>query len=297
MKAYISEFIGTFILVLFGCGSMVAANFLVGAMGLMLPLGLTTLTTALAFGITMTLMYYTFRKVSGSHFNPAISLAVLMDGGFKHAYDFVGYILAQFLGGTAGACVVWLVTGQNSTLGQTGYDSLSPLYLGMISVIVIELIISFVFVLIYMTVRDNDKLKNHAGFIIGMALSAVYIFGIPFTGGSANPARSFGPAVFALGDSIKQLPIFIVTPLVGAVLAFFVYRLIISDKPFGKTKELSLETEEEEITESLEYDEIETDITTEENDFATEETIIKDEAVVETEAYSNMENLETEEEK
>ena len=158
MKAYISEFIGTFILVLFGCGSMVAANFLVGAMGFMLPLGITTMISAVAFGITMAMMYCIFEKVSGAHLNPAVSVAVLIDGGFEKVSKFIGYIVAQFLGAAIAIGGIWLMTGQTSTLGQTGYDSLSPLYLSIGPVIAVEFVISFIYVLAFMNAKDSAKL-------------------------------------------------------------------------------------------------------------------------------------------
>lgn len=237
MKAYVSEFIGTFILVLFGCGSMVAANFLVGAMGFMLPLGITTMISAVAFGITMAMMYGIFGRVSGCHLNPAVSLAVLIDGGFKKKADFVGYVIAQFLGAAVAVGGIWMMTGQTSTLGQVGYDAASPLYLSMIPVIVVEFIISFVYVLAFVCAKDNIKSIEARGAAIGMALTAIYLFGIPYNGGGANPARSFAPAIYALGDTIKQSPIFIIVPLVAAVLAAVVYKVIIKGEPLMKDKE------------------------------------------------------------
>lgn len=237
MKAYISEFIGTFVLVLFGCGSMVAANFLVGAMGFMLPLGITTLISAVAFGVTMAMLYGIFEKVSGCHLNPAVSFAVLLDGGFDKISRFVGYLVAQFLGAAAAIGGIWLMTGQTSTLGQTGYEALSPLYLGMGPVIAVEFVISFIFVLAFLNAKDSAKTTAGRGAFIGTALTAVYIFGIPFNGGGANPARSFAPAIYALGDAIKQSPIFIVIPLIAAAVAAVVYKSVIKNEPLRKSEE------------------------------------------------------------
>ncbi len=244
MKSYISEFLGTFFLVLFGCGAMVALNFLVGAMS-MLPLGFTTLAVAIAFGTTMTVMYYTFEKNSGSHFNPAVSLAVFLDGGFNRAKDFIIYMIMQFAGAIAAIATIWLVTGQKSTLGQIGYGDASPLYLGTVSVAVVELIASFAFVLIYLAVKENENTKKSAGLLIGLALTAVYAFSIPYTSGGVNPARILAPAVFTLGDTIKQAPILVLVPFLGAALAFLVFRGLISDRPLrNKEKDKNKEPKE-----------------------------------------------------
>lgn len=237
MKAYISEFIGTFILVLFGCGSMVAANFLVGAMGFMLPLGITTMISAVAFGITMAMMYCIFEKVSGAHLNPAVSVAVLIDGGFEKVSKFIGYIVAQFLGAAIAIGGIWLMTGQTSTLGQTGYDSLSPLYLSIGPVIAVEFVISFIYVLAFMNAKDSAKTAAGRGAVIGAALTAIYLFGIPYNGGGANPARSLAPAIYALGDAIEQAPIFIIVPVIAAALAAVVYKSVIKGEKLSKTKE------------------------------------------------------------
>ncbi len=244
MKSYISEFLGTFFLVLFGCGAMVALNFLVGAMSV-LPLGFTTLAVAIAFGTTMTVMYYTFEKNSGSHFNPAVSLAVFLDGGFNRAKDFIIYMIMQFAGAIAAIATIWLVTGQKSTLGQIGYGDASPLYLGTVSVAVVELIASFAFVLIYLAVKENENTKKSAGLLIGLALTAVYAFSIPYTSGGVNPARILAPAVFTLGDTIKQAPILVLVPFLGAALAFLVFRGLISDRPLrNKEKDKNKEPKE-----------------------------------------------------
>ena len=129
------------------------------------------------------------------------------------------------------------MTGQTSTLGQTGYDSLSPLYLSIGPVIAVEFVISFIYVLAFMNAKDSAKTAAGRGAVIGAALTAIYLFGIPYNGGGANPARSLAPAIYALGDAIEQAPIFIIVPVIAAALAAVVYKSVIKGEKLSKTKE------------------------------------------------------------
>lgn len=236
MRKLISEFLGTFVLVALGCGTVVAANSLLTAMGMYIPLAFTTVTIALAFGLTMTAMFYVFQGVSGGHFNPATSVAVFINGGFEKVSTFIFYLIAQFAGGVAGAAAIWLVTGQNTSLGQTGYSDLSTLYIGIIPAIAVELILTFVFVLVFLAANSKEKRGSGTSLVVGLTFALVNLVGLPFTGAGLNPARSFGPAILVLGDTVKQLPVFILAPVVGAILAALVYKTVIDGKPLVKRK-------------------------------------------------------------
>lgn len=225
MKKYIAECIGTFILVLLGCGTAVAANTLVGSMGLTVPLGFTTLCIAVAFGAAMTAVAYAFGSISGGHVNPAVSLGMLVAGRMRLP-DCLGYLVAQFLGGLAGAWVLSILMGSRTSLGQNGYGSSSALGIDMITAMVIECILTFVFVLVVLEVTGKKKYTSVAGLVIGLTLTAIHLFGIPFTGTSVNPARSLGPALLAGGTARAQMPVFIVAPLAGGILAALVYRAL-----------------------------------------------------------------------
>ncbi|MEA4923497.1 MAG: MIP family channel protein [Eubacteriaceae bacterium] len=229
MKKYIAEFIGTLVLVTFGCGAAVAANTLVGSMGLTVPLGFTTLLIAFAFGLSIVAMAYSIGNVSGCHVNPAVSLGMLVAGRMT-VKDFVGYIVAQFAGGAAGAAILWGIFASRESLGQNGYGSNSALGIDMMTALVVEVILTFVFVLAVLGVTSKVENAGVAGIVIGLSLTLVHILGIPFTGTSVNPARSFGPAIFAQGDALSQLPVFIIAPFVGGAIAALVYRFVIADK-------------------------------------------------------------------
>lgn len=229
MKKLIAEFIGTMVLVIFGCGSAVAANTLLGGVNVGIPLAFSTLLIAFAFGLTIVAMAYSIGNVSGCHINPAVSLSMLISGRMP-AKDFIGYIIAQFLGGIAGAGILVALFGSNQALGQNGYGAASALGIDMWQALLIEVILTFVFVIAILGV--TSKIENNAvvGIVIGLTLTLVHILGIPFTGTSVNPARSFGPALLAGGEALSQVWVFIVAPLVGAALAAVVYKLISSAK-------------------------------------------------------------------
>ena len=215
-KKYVAEFIGTFVLVLFACGTAAV-------------LGCSTvdpnaayLMTALAFGLVIVAMAYSIGNVSGCHINPAVSLGMLISGRMKFG-DFCGYVVAQFLGAIAGAATLWGITGNREALGQNG------LYNNNIGIsCLVEVILTCVFVLAILGVTVKEKYGSVAGLVIGLTLTLVHLFGIHFTGTSVNPARSFGPALFVGGDALANVWVFIVAPLVGAALAAFIYMFISS---------------------------------------------------------------------
>lgn len=229
MKKFIAEFIGTMVLVIFGCGSAVAANTLVGNNGAAIPLALSTLLIAFAFGLSIVAMAYSIGNVSGCHINPAVSVAMLISGKMTVS-DFITYIIAQFLGATAGAGILVFMFGSNASLGINGFGANSALGAGMGVAFVVEVILTFVFVMAILGVTSKVENGAVAGLVIGLTLTLVHILGIPFTGTSVNPARSFGPALLAGGEALSQLWVFIAAPIIGAAIAAVVYKFITSEK-------------------------------------------------------------------
>ncbi len=213
MKKYISEFIGTFVLVFFACG--VAA-----VTGCSSEATASYLLTALAFGAVIVAMAYSIGNISGCHINPAVSIAVWLNKGMK-TRDFIGYIIAQFLGAIAGAAVLMALIGTEKGLGANG------LFEGdVLKSLIIEIILTFVFVLAVLGATSKEENGKVAGLVIGGSLTLVHLLGIYFTGTSVNPARSFGPALLLGGEALTNVWVFIVAPLVGGALAALVWRLL-----------------------------------------------------------------------
>ncbi len=213
VRKYVAEFIGAFVLVLFACGTAVVAGCTADA-------NVAYLLTALAFGLVIVAMAYSIGNISGCHINPAVSIALLVSGKMS-VKDFIGYIVAQFAGAIAGAAVLWALVGDNKALGQNGLFK-GDVLLSM----VVEVILTFVFVIAILGVTSKKGFSGIAGIVIGFTLTLVHIFGIYFTGTSVNPARSFGPALFVGGDALSNVWVFIVAPLVGGVLAALVYKFL-----------------------------------------------------------------------
>ncbi len=217
IKKYIAEFIGTFVLVLFACGTA-------AVVGCSAENGTGYLLTALAFGLVIVAMAYSIGNVSGCHINPAVSIAMLVSGKLSIA-DFIGYVIAQFAGATAGAAVLMALVGKESGLGA------NALYNDSIGLsILVEIILTFVFVIAILGVTSKIENSSVAGIVIGLTLTLVHILGISFTGTSVNPARSFGPAILLGGDALSCVWVFIVAPLVGGVLAALVYKFLAAEK-------------------------------------------------------------------
>ena len=213
MKKYIAEFIGTFVLVFFACGTAAVT-------GCTAEGNAAYLITALAFGLVIVAMAYSIGNVSGCHINPAVSLAMLCSGKMS-VTDFVGYVCAQFLGGIAGAGLLAALTGKAYGLGTNGlYDG------SAIKSIIIEIILTCVFVLAILGVTSKKEYGRIAGLVIGLSLTLVHLLGIFFTGTSVNPARSFGPALFMGIDALKCVWVFIVAPLIGGALAAVIYKFL-----------------------------------------------------------------------
>ena len=217
IKKYIAEFIGTFVLVLFACGTA-------AVVGCSAENGTGYLLTALAFGLVIVAMAYSIGNVSGCHINPAVSIAMLVSGKMN-IKDFIGYIVAQFIGATAGAAVLMALVGKDSGLGA------NALYNDSIGLsILVEIILTFVFVIAILGVTSKVENSAVAGIVIGLSLTLVHILGISFTGTSVNPARSFGPALLIGGDALADVWVFIVAPLIGGALAAVVYKFLAADK-------------------------------------------------------------------
>ena len=217
LKKYVAEFIGTFVLVFFACGTA-------AVVGCSAENGTGYLLTALAFGRVIVAMAYSIGNISGCHINPAVSIAMLVSKKLS-VTDFIGYIIAQFAGAVAGAAALMAFVGKDSGLGANAlYDN--NIWLSLL----IEVILTFVFVIAILGVTSKEGNSAVAGIVIGLSLTLVHILGISFTGTSVNPARSFGPAIFVGGDALSNVWVFILAPLVGGVLAALVYRFLTCDK-------------------------------------------------------------------
>ena len=220
MKKYVCEFIGTAVLVLFGCGSAAVAG---GALG--------TLGIALAFGLSIVAMAYVIGNISGCHINPAVSLAMLINKKMD-VKDFVCYVAAQFLGAIAGIGILYAIMVNSGLdvatqgLGANGYDALSSVNLNMIGAMIVEIVLTFVFIYTILGVTSDDKKSSVAGIVIGLTLAFVHIMGIPLTGTSVNPARSLAPALFVGGEALSQVWVFIVAPFIGSALAAVLFKFL-----------------------------------------------------------------------
>ena len=226
MKKYIAEFIGTFILVTLGCGTAM----LVGCDA---KDGCGYLLTALAFGLAIVAMAYGVGNISGGHVNPAVSLAMLINGKIS-LKDFAFYVIAQVLGAFAGAGILLgIVKSTNldmGSLGSNGFGTSSAVGINVWGALIVEVIATAIFVLVILGVTHNDKHAGKAGIVIGLTLALIHMVCIPLTGTSVNPARSLAPAVLVGGDAFIQVWVFIVAPLVGAAIAGFGWKYLAKDE-------------------------------------------------------------------
>lgn len=214
MKQAVAEFIGTMTLVLFGCGAAVIAGGDIGLTGI-----------SFAFGLALIGMAYGIGNVSGCHINPAVTIGAVIAGRLPSSQA-LSYILAQLAGAVVGAAILYVIaSGQGgfdvsiSGLGQNGWGTG---YLGeynMLSAFVFELVATFLFVVVILGSTGSGAPGAVAGMAIGLTLVVIHLVGINVTGVSVNPARSFGPALFAGGHAISQLWLFILAPILGAVAA------------------------------------------------------------------------------
>lgn len=221
MKKLVAEFIGTLWLVLGGCGSAVlAAGFP--------ELGIGFVGVSMAFGLTVLTMAYAIGHISGCHLNPAVSVGLWMGGRFE-AKDLAPYILAQVLGGIAGAGILYLIASGKSgfELGgfaANGYGAHSPGGYNMVSALVTEVVMTFMFLIIILGATHPKAPKGFAGVSIGLGLTLIHLISIPVTNTSVNPARSTSQALFVGDWALSQLWLFWVAPIIGAALAGLIYK-------------------------------------------------------------------------
>ncbi len=220
MKKYLAELVGTFILVLFGCGTAVVAGDKVGVLGI-----------AFAFGLALIGAAYGIGPISGCHINPAVSLGVWTAGRMKTG-DMIGYWVGQFVGAILAAFVLSVIIsgvggGYNIAVSGLGQDGWGPGYQGefnVTSAILFELVATFIFVVVILGSTQKAAPAGFAGLAIGITLVVIHIFGIRITGVSVNPARSLGPALFVGGKALAQLWLFLLVPSLGGILAGLLFR-------------------------------------------------------------------------
>ena len=213
MKKYVCELIGTCVLVLIGCGVAVLTGDIVA--------------TSLAFGLSVVAMAYSVGTVSGGHFNPAITTGMLINKRIK-GREACYYIISQILGALCGSLLLFIFLKSSNlhsinSMGANGFDTHSAIGLNCLGAIIAEIVLTFVFVFTALF-ASGDKNNKLAGLIIGLALVLVHLIGINLTGTSVNPARSLSAAIFQAGDALKQVWVFIVAPIVGAIIAGYTYK-------------------------------------------------------------------------
>jgi aquaporin Z len=219
MKKYLAELVGTFILVLFGCGTAVVAGDKVGILGI-----------AFAFGLALIAAAYGIGPISGCHINPAVSLGVYVAGRMT-LKDMIGYWVGQFVGAILAAWVLLVIAvgtaGYNLAANGLGQDGWGPGYQGgynIQSAILFEFVATLIFVIVILGSTHKAAPSGFAGLAIGLTLVAIHIFGIHITGVSVNPARSLGPALFAGGTALQQVWLFLVFPSIGGIVAGLLFR-------------------------------------------------------------------------
>ena len=229
-KKYFAEALGTFALVLFGCGAAVIAG--VTGAG---PAGIGILGIYLAFGLAVVAMAYTIGPISGCHINPAISIGMLVAGKLSMK-DTVGYVISQCIGAVIGAGVLYLLaTGSSGfamgewALGSNGWGAGYGGAYTMQAALIAEFVFTFLFLMVIFGTTAKAASPQMAGLAIGISLVLIHMVAIPITGTSVNPARSLGPALFAGGMALSQLWLFIVAPIAGAVAAALVRNVFIDD--------------------------------------------------------------------
>ncbi len=217
MKKAIAECLGTFILVFFGTATAVLGGGIEG-------IGTTGI--ALAFGLTIVAAAYSIGTISGAHLNPAVSLGMWVNKRIS-TMDLIYYIVGQVVGALIASFTLWSILkargSDTSNLGQNSFGDLSA-----VGALVVEIILTFIFVLVVLTVTSKTKGNAKlAGIVIGLTLTLIHLVGIPLTGTSVNPARSLGPAVFSGGEALSQVWVFIAAPLIGGILAALVSKYLL----------------------------------------------------------------------
>lgn len=213
-RSYFAELIGTYVLVLFGCGAAVISGDFTA--------------TALAFGLTIVAMAYSIGNISGCHINPAVSFAMALSKKLSWK-DFGFYVVFQIIGAILASLTLWFILGSNSNLGANAVNATfipATGIMGLITGLIVEIILTFVFLIAILGVTSKTENKLIVGLVIGFTLTLVHILGIQLTGTSVNPARSIAPALLQGGIGLQQLWIFIVGPLLGSALATVVYQAL-----------------------------------------------------------------------
>jgi aquaporin Z len=225
-----AEFLGTFWLVLGGCGSAVMAAAVPGV-------GIGLLGVSLAFGLAVLTGAYALGPVSGGHFNPAVSVGLWVGGRFPGA-QVLPYIVAQVLGGIAGAGILYLIASGNPDfslsggLAANGFGAHSPGEYSLVSALVTEVVMTFIFLIVILGTTHHRAPVGFAGLAIGLALTLIHLISIPVTNTSVNPARSTGPALIVGGWALQQLWLFWIAPLLGAAMAGLLHQFLFeSDRP------------------------------------------------------------------
>jgi aquaporin Z len=222
MKKNIVEFIGTFWLVLGGCGSAVLA-------AAFPDVGIGLVGVSLAFGLTVVTIAYGLGNISGAHLNPAVTIG-LWAGGRVSSKDILPYVVSQILGAIAAAGVLYIiVTGNGSSIGDfaaNGYGDHSPGKYNMTAALVTEFVMTFIFLLVILGSTSDKAPKGFAGLAIGLCLTLIHLISIPVTNTSVNPARSISQAIFVGDWALGQLWLFVLVPIVAAIVAGFVYKFL-----------------------------------------------------------------------
>jgi aquaporin Z len=232
-RKLIVEAIGTFFLVFFAVG-VATLSFGFKFAGASVSAGVVT--TALAFGLVLLALAYTLGPITGCHINPAVTMGFYVSGRMPLT-EAIGYWVAQFVGGIAGAFVLWgifsaspIYSRKRTGLGADGYGPLSMTHINTAGAFGVEVILTLLFVFIVLQATGKLTAPGFAGMAIGLALTVVHLIGIPLTGTSVNPARSLGPALVVGGLALSQVWLFIIAPLVGGVVAALLYRFVFSEE-------------------------------------------------------------------
>ena len=211
MRKYIAECVGTMLLTLLACGVAVITS-------------ADPVATSLAFGLVIVAAAYSIGNVSGCHINPAVSVALTVAGKME-VLECVKYVIAQIVGAFVGSLLLGACFGGFSALGANALQGDTAMWVGLL----VEVILTFVFTTTILGVTDKESNGHATGIVIGLTLALVHLFGLHFTGTSVNPARSLAPAVLQGGVALEQVWIFILAPIVGAILAGLFYRFVLKD--------------------------------------------------------------------
>lgn len=221
LKKYLAELLGTFVLVLIGTGSAVIAGEYIGFLGI-----------SLAFGFSLLVMVYVTGHISGCHINPAVTIAMLVNGKMS-SRDAIPYILVQCLGAILASLILLSIASGHpgydlslSGLGQNGYGIASPGGYSMVACFIAEVVMTFLFLMVILGATSKEAPAGFAGIAIGISLAMIHIVTIPLTGTSVNPARSIGPAVVVGGTALSQLWMFIAAPVIGALIAAYTWKYL-----------------------------------------------------------------------